>query len=98
MTIDGENRSFGRPLTVAHLLERIGLDGRKVAVEPNHDIVQKSNYAGIGLHEGNKLVVVHFVGGGKSDGAPFAAIDEPLVIADKTYSSCLIIEAGKYKN
>ena len=77
------------------MLERIRLGGRKVAVEPNHEIVQKSNYAGIGLHEGNKLVVVHFVVGDKSDGAPFAAIDEPLVIADKTYSSCLIIGAGK---
>ena len=95
MTIDGENRSFDRPLTVAQLLERIDLDGRKLAVEPNHDIVQKSNHAGIGLYESNKLVVVHFVGGGKSDGAPFVAIDEPLVIADKTYSSCLIIVAGK---
>ena len=95
MTIDGENRSFGRPLTVAHLLERIRLDGRKVAVEPNHEIVLKSNYAGIGLHEGNKLVVVHFVGGGKSDVALFAVIDEPLVIAYETYSSCLIIGAGK---
>ena len=77
------------------MLERIRLDDRKVAFEPNHEIVQKSNYAGICLHEGNKLVVVHFVGGGKSDGAPFAAIDEPLVIADKTYSSCLIIGVDK---
>jgi len=40
LTIDGENRSFGRPLMVAQLLERIGLDGRKVAVEPNHEIVK----------------------------------------------------------
>ena len=80
---------------MAQLLERIRLDGRKVAVELNYEFVQKSNYAGIGLHEGNTLVVVHFVGGCKSDGAPFAAIDEPLVIADKTYSSCFIIGAGK---
>ena len=87
MTIDGENRSFDRPLTVAQLLERIGSDGRKVAVEPNRDILQKSNYAGVDLHDGDKLVVVHFVEGGKSDGAPFVVVDEPLVIADKTYSS-----------
>ena len=77
------------------MLERIRLGGRKVAVEPNHEIVQKSNYAGVGLHDGDKLVVVHFVEGGKSDGAPFVVVDEPLVIADKTYSSCFIIGAGK---
>ena len=46
------------------LLAAIGLDTRKVAVERNEEIVPRSTYALVALHEGDKLEIVHFIGGG----------------------------------
>jgi thiamine biosynthesis protein ThiS len=50
--------------TVAALLAAIGLDTRKVAVERNEEIVPRSTYATIALAEGDRLEIVHFIGGG----------------------------------
>lgn len=50
--------------TVRQLLESIGLDGRKVAVERNLEIVPKSAYDNTPILEGDRIEVVHFVGGG----------------------------------
>ena len=50
--------------TVAALLAAIGLDTRKVAVERNEEIVPRSTYAKVALAEGDKLEIVHFIGGG----------------------------------
>ena len=64
LIINGEEREFEAPLTVEKLLERIGLESRKVAVELNLEIVPKLNYASVALDEGDKLEIVHFIGGG----------------------------------
>ena len=50
--------------TVAALVAELGLDGRKVAVERNLEIVPKSVYASTPLAEGDRLEIVHFIGGG----------------------------------
>ena len=51
-------------VTVAGLLERLGLDRRKVAVERNEEIVVRSTYETTRLHPGDRLEIVHFIGGG----------------------------------
>jgi thiamine biosynthesis protein ThiS len=51
-------------MTVLALLERIGLDARKVAVERNEEIVPRSGYASVWLQAGDSLEIVHFIGGG----------------------------------
>lgn len=101
LTINGEEQDFDAPMTVAELLGRIGLDDRRVAVERNLEIVPKSAYDGIGLGEGDKLEIVHFIGGGAPDGAPTStdqidAGEDLLEIAGKTYRSRLITGTGKY--
>ncbi len=48
----------------ADLLARIGLDTRKVAVERNLEIVPRSAYAATALAAGDRLEIVHFIGGG----------------------------------
>ncbi|MDP6896057.1 MAG: sulfur carrier protein ThiS [Rhodospirillales bacterium] len=102
LTINGEERDFDAPLTVEQLLSRIGIEGRKVAVERNLKIVPKSNYADAGLNDGDKLEIVHFIGGGAPDSAgntdPAADMDDPLVIAGRTFHSRLITGTGKYKD
>ena len=50
--------------TLQGLLGRLGIDPRRVAVEHNLSIVPKDRYAGTVLAEGDRLEIVHFVGGG----------------------------------
>tara|TARA_B100001939_G_scaffold201813_1_gene173429 strand:+ start:24360 stop:24572 length:213 start_codon:yes stop_codon:yes gene_type:complete len=48
------------------LLENLGIDPSKVAVERNLEIVPRSTYQDVMIREGDKLEIVHFIGGGKS--------------------------------
>jgi sulfur carrier protein len=49
---------------VSGLLSTLGLEGRKVAVERNEEIVPRSRYAETWLASGDALEIVHFIGGG----------------------------------
>jgi sulfur carrier protein len=62
--INGESSVLDAPLTLAALLERLGLDTRKVAVERNEAIVPRSTYAQTWLAADDQLEIVHFIGGG----------------------------------
>jgi thiamine biosynthesis protein ThiS len=64
ISVNGEAREIPAPATVADLLARIGLDIRKVAVERNLEIVPRSTYATTPLAAGDRLEIVHFIGGG----------------------------------
>ena len=90
ITINGETQSFDAALTVEQLLGEIGLDHRKVAVERNLEIVPKSRYSHTALNDGDKLEIVHFIGGGAPDE------DDPLIIDGRKLGSRLIIGTGKY--
>ncbi len=94
ITINGENREFGAELSVDGLLREIGLDPAKVAVERNLEIVPKSTYGQTHVADGDKLEIVHFIGGGAPDGV--SVDDDPLVIDGRTFKSRLIIGTGKY--
>jgi len=50
--------------TVLRLVETLGLDIRKVAVERNLEIVPRSLHASTALAEGDRIELVQFVGGG----------------------------------
>ena len=50
--------------TVAALLTRLDLVGRRVAVELNLDIVPRSQHETTALNEGDQVEVVHAIGGG----------------------------------
>lgn len=64
--VNGEEKEVERGLTVLALLEGLGLDPSRVAVERNLEIVPRERYAETGLEEGDELEIVHFVGGGVS--------------------------------
>lgn len=61
--LNGEPRET-QATTVAALVEALGLDLRKVAVERNLEIVPRSLYLATALAEGDRIEVVQFVGGG----------------------------------
>ena len=91
VTINGEKRDVERELNIRSLLNQLGLDPAKIAVERNLEIVPRSQYDDVLVQEGDRLEIVHFIGGG----APLA--DKPFVVAGRTLSSRLIVGTGKYK-
>ena len=64
LTVNGETRAFTGVADVAALVAALGLDGRKVAVERNLEIVPKSAYGATRLADGDRIEIVSFVGGG----------------------------------
>ena len=63
--INGEDKSFaGPPLSLAQLIERLGMKGERVAVELNREIVSRAQWSETSLRDGDRLEIVHFVGGG----------------------------------
>jgi sulfur carrier protein len=64
LTINGETRAFQDVAHVAALVSALGLDTRKVAVERNLEIVPRSVYAETPLADGDRIEIVHFIGGG----------------------------------
>ncbi len=64
ITVNGEEKRFEAPLTVAGLLSALALEPRKIAVERNLEIVPKSRFGETALSDGDKIEIVQFVGGG----------------------------------
>jgi sulfur carrier protein len=62
--VNGEERSIEAVAHVAGLVAALGLDGRKVAVERNLEIVPRSTYDSTPVAEGDRIEIVHFIGGG----------------------------------
>ena len=64
--INGDEKTFDSPIpfTLAGLVEVLGMKPDRVAVELNRDIVPRDRWADTHLQEGDRLEVVHFVGGG----------------------------------
>ena len=92
VTINGEERSFSDGLMLETLLGELGIDPRKVAVERNLEIVSKSTYGETKIVDGDKLEVVHFIGGGMSQNT------DTFEVAGRTFSSRLLVGTGKYKD
>ena len=64
ISINGEARQFEAPLTVSELIVRLELGGKRIAIERNGDIVPRSQHAGTGINDGDRLEIVVAVGGG----------------------------------
>jgi len=63
--VNGEERSFeSSDISTIDLLEHLGLQNRRVAVEVNQRIVPRAQHAEHRLQDGDKIEIVHFVGGG----------------------------------
>jgi thiazole synthase len=96
LTINGEMRDVTGSATVAELLSVLDLDARKIAIELNREIVPRSAYAATGLNDGDKIEIVHFIGGGN---APLTAgQDDYFEVAGQRFRSRLLVGTGKYKD
>ena len=65
--VNGESLEILDPLTIDGLLKRFNLDGTRVAIERNLEIVPKSNYSEINIVDGDQIEIVHFIGGGNTN-------------------------------
>ena len=67
LILNGQPRAFDslpQPANLEQLIGELGLKGDRVAVEHNGEIVPRAVWAGTTLNGGDRLEVVHFVGGG----------------------------------
>jgi sulfur carrier protein len=67
LIVNGQSRDFetlSQPASLEQLVTELGLKGDRVAVEHNGEIVPRALWAGTILSSGDRLEVVHFVGGG----------------------------------
>ena len=64
LTINGEEQSFEGAWDLAALVQALGLNPRKVAIERNLEIVPRSVYDKTALADGDRIEIVHFIGGG----------------------------------
>ena len=62
--VNGESRAVAAGTTVAALLQALQLAGGRIAVERNREIVPRSRFETERLNGGDRLEIVHFVGGG----------------------------------
>jgi sulfur carrier protein len=62
--LNGAPCALPAPCTIERLLEESGLAGRRVAVEVNGEIVPRGLHATHALQEGDRIEIVHALGGG----------------------------------
>ena len=65
LIINGEERQVSAS-NVAELVAEMQMRGDRVAVELNRDIVPRAKWESAALKDGDKLEIVHFVGGGSA--------------------------------
>lgn len=66
LQINGEPHDFADGLALSALVEHLGMKADRVAVELNLEIVARADWTATVLKDGDKLEIVHFVGGGAS--------------------------------
>ncbi|MBB5062148.1 sulfur carrier protein ThiS [Granulicella mallensis] len=68
LQINGQTRSFSEPVpsTLDQVLLQLGMKADRVAVERNGEIVPRTQWSETAVQSGDRLEVVHFVGGGSS--------------------------------
>jgi len=67
ITLNGQSRSFdalGESPSIDKLVQELGLKADRVAIEQNGEIVPRSTWTQASLADGDRLELVHFVGGG----------------------------------
>lgn len=68
LVLNGQSRDFsqlGPEANLQDLIAELGLKGDRVAIEHNGNIVPRAEWTRVGVSEGDRLEVVHFVGGGR---------------------------------
>lgn len=66
LIINGEEREFGAVTALSDLIGQLGMKPDRVAVELNRDLISRDRWTTTPLSDGDRLEIVHFVGGGSN--------------------------------
>jgi len=64
ITLNGEVREVDDDISARRLIESLGLSGRRLALEINEEVVPRSKHALRRLEPGDRIEIVHAIGGG----------------------------------
>ncbi|NPA52168.1 MAG: sulfur carrier protein ThiS [Aquificae bacterium] len=64
LIINGEEKEFDQEMTIEELVKKLGIKAPNFAVAVGMDVIPKSEYSSFRLKDGDKVEIVHFVGGG----------------------------------
>jgi sulfur carrier protein len=64
VTVNGETREVADQLSLAELLETLAVAPGRIAVEVNEEVVPRQAYTARRIANGDRIEIVHFVGGG----------------------------------
>jgi sulfur carrier protein len=64
IVVNGEEQAVPDGSTIASLLDSLQLASARVAVEHNRQVLRKDEHPSVRLHDGDRVEIVHFVGGG----------------------------------
>jgi len=87
--VNGETRDCAENSKVADVVSDLGLTGKKIAIELNKEILPFQQYDTQVLQAGDRLEIVHAIGGGQ---------DDSFMLAGVKYHSRLLVGTGKYKD
>ncbi|MEN9755900.1 MAG: thiamine biosynthesis protein ThiS [Pseudomonadota bacterium] len=87
--VNGNEREIAENSTVFDVVTKLELQGKKIAIELNQEILPFQSFQTQTLQANDKLEIVHAIGGGQGDS---------FVIAGKSYQSRLLVGTGKYKD
>lgn len=62
--LNGERRAVAPSATLSDLVAELGLGGRRLAIEVNHEIIPRAAHAGCQLKDQDRVEIVVAVGGG----------------------------------
>jgi len=67
--INGEPREFSNDsLRLSELVEQLALAAQRIAIELNREIIRRGDWEHTKVHDGDRVEIVHFVGGGNAGG------------------------------
>jgi len=62
--VNGESREVSEQVSLQELLHRLAIPRDRVAIELNEEVIRRAEWPAAILQEGDKVEIVHFVGGG----------------------------------
>jgi thiamine biosynthesis protein ThiS len=62
--VNGEKRDAPQSLTLTELIEHLNFAPERLAIELNRQVIRRKDWPNVALSEGDRVEIVHFVGGG----------------------------------
>lgn len=87
--VNGETKQYTDNVTVAYIVNDLGLANKRIAVELNQEILPFNQYAQTSVNAEDRIEVVQAIGGGQED---------DFTVAGQQFKSRLLVGTGKYKD